>query len=237
MAARIPAHIREQQINALPDITFVHWLDGYTSNKSYAAVKCTVDGNLWNAAVTNLLSGYGCPECGKLSSIDKKRKPRDLVEQQINTLPNIRFVRWLDGYTNAHSKAVCRCDICDDFEWPSTVDNLLRGSGCPECAGSGYSQAKRGTLYALLSECRRHVKIGISNDYKRRLRDLTSRTPFAFDCVELIHGDGALIASLEKAFHGMTESVTFSEPFDGHTEWRKWTPELTGWFNTWREMT
>ena len=302
MPAKIPAHIREQQINTLPNITFVHWDGEYRGARSKAVVRCTVDGHEWSARVSNLLDqGTGCPECSRKTGVDKQRIHAHVREQeineltgitfirwdgeyrnnlskaivscaedhkwsasvsslvnkkhgcpecaadkkrkpccervaQINELPNVIFVRWEDEYTNCYSKAICRCSV--GHEWCASVSNLLdQGTGCPQCVTSGYNPSKPGTLYALRSECGTMVKIGISNNYERRHRELTKATPFSWDCTELLHGDGALIASLEKALHGMTEPVEFTEPFHGYTEWRKWTPELVDWFNTWREMT
>lgn len=236
MARRIPAHIREQQINKIPNTTFVRW-DGEYSG-SYSKVICRCDaGHEWSASVHNLLAGSGCPRCAVIRTSGRQRVSTAERIAQINTIPNVDFVRWCDGdYRNAHSKAVCRCGA--GHEWVTSVTSLIiQGTGCPRCAEYGYNPSKVSTLYALRSECGTMVKVGISNDYERRQRELTVRTPFSWSCVGMIHSDGALIASLEKAFHGMTEPVTFTETFDGYTEWRKWVPEITDWFNTWKLLT
>lgn len=303
MSKCIPAHVREQQINNLPNITFVRWDGEYRGSRSKAVCRCAVDGFKWSATVNNLLDkGSGCPECAGKSSADKRRISTEVRIEQINNLSGIHFVRWDGEYTNNLSKAVCRCDKdhewsarldhllnsgsgcpecafkvnadkkripadvreqqihelpgvtfvrwdgeysgvyskaivrCDQgHEWSTNTHNLLNGGrGCPQCAEYGYNPSKPGTLYALRSECGTMVKIGISNDYQQRHTTLKRATPFAWDCTELLHGDGALIAALEKAFHGMTEPVEFVEPFDGYTEWRRWRPEIANWFATWR---
>lgn len=232
MPARIPAHIREQQIDNLPNIRFVRWDGEYRNTLSKAVCRCTVDGFEWSASVGNLLShGRGCPEC----AVQRRRTPSDERVKQINNLPSIKFVRWDGEYRNCLSKAVCRCGA--GHEWSSTVNHLVsNGSGCPECAKSGYSQCKSGTLYALRSECGTMIKIGISNDYAARHTTLRRTTPFDWSCVEMIHGDGALIAGLEKALHGLTEPAVFKNSFDGYTEWRKWDNRIPEWFSNWREM-
>lgn len=223
---------RIRQINEAQNLHFIRWDGEYTINESKAVCRCDVCAYEWSARVSTLIKGHGCPQC-----VGKRRWTADERVGQINNLPNATFVRWADGkYRGTHSKAVCRCDA--NHEWSATVGSLVSlGTGCPQCVTSGYNPSKPGTLYALRSECGTMVKIGISNNYERRHRELTKTTPFSWDCTELLHGDGALIASLEKAFHGMTEPVEFTEPFPGYTEWRKWTPELVDWFNTWREMT
>lgn len=70
-----------------------------------------------------------------------------------------------------------------------------------------------------------YVKIGISNDPKRRHSELEKRTPFKFGIVEQISGDGAKIAKLEKHFHSKYERAGFTG-FDGCTEWLICTPQL-----------
>lgn len=230
---KIPAHVREQQINTLPNITFVRWEGEYTGAFSKAVCRCDVDGFEWSARVCDLLNGgRGCPQCA-----GKRRWTADERIGQINTLSNITFIRWEGEYRDNRSKAVCRCDV-DDYEWSASVDKLLNGgSGCPQCSVSGYKTDKPGTLYALRSECGTMVKIGVSNDYERRHTTLKRKTPFNWSCCELLHGDGAMIAALEKALHGLTEPAVFKEPFDGYTEWRKWDHRILEWFNNWREMT
>ena len=55
--------------------------------------------------------------------------------EQINALPNIRFVRWDGEFKGCRTKAVCRCDI-DGYEWSTSVDDLInKGCGCLQCGG------------------------------------------------------------------------------------------------------
>lgn len=288
MTARIPAYIRENQINEIPNISFLRWDGAYANAKSKAVCRCEVDGFEWASSVCDLVRGRGCPQCAGV----RRWLPEDRIAQ-INALTNISFVRWADGgYVNSHSKAVCRCAI-DGFEWASSVTSLLdqstgcpqcsgkrrwtaseriqqinnipnvrflrwadgeyrtsnskavclclidgnewsvkvshlidAGSGCPKCAVSGYRADKLGTLYVLRSDCGGMVKIGISNDYKERHSRLKRATPFPWSCIELIHGDGALIADAEKRLLKKLKVVSFPDKFEGFTEWRKWDDKL-----------
>ena len=224
---RWTADERIKQINALPNITFVRWLDGdYRSAHSKAVCRCDVDGYEWRVTVSGLLNcGSGCPQCAGV-----RRWTADERIAQINEKPNVQFVRWDGGYKNSKSKAVCRC-LIDGCEWSPSVARLLStGSGCPSCAKSGYDPSKHGTLYALRSECGSMVKIGISNDHRRRHRELAAATPFEWRCIELVHGEGARIAELEQELLGKTEPIDFGEQFDGYTEWRKWDARIPEWF-------
>lgn len=293
MPAKIPAHIREQQINDLPNISFVRWADVYKNAHSKAVLRCEIDGFEWEAQVCNLLNqGTGCPQC---SGTRRWTEPERVA--QINSLPNIRFMRWAAGFRGNKSRVICRCDV-DGFEWATPMEHLLGGTGCPQCSGQrrwtaderveqinrqnntrfirwvdGYRSAKSravcrcfdghewvanvsdlihggtgcprcsktgfnsslpATLYILRSECGTMMKIGISNYYAQRHRRLERSTPFRWGCIELIHGDGALVASAEKGLLELTERVEFVEKFDGHTEWRKWDDRLPLWLEHYR---
>lgn len=296
MPAKIPAHVREQKINSMPNISFVRWDGGYKGSRSKAICRCAIDGYEWAGTVDKLINGgSGCPQCSghrrwtaeerieqinslqnisfvrweneskahlakavcrcaldgfewpvEVSSLLNRGRgcpqcagrriwtPEERIEQ-INALPNIRFVRWEDEYRNNRSKAVCRGELCG-HEWSSTVSTLVHhGSGCPQCTEYGYKGYRRGTLYVLRSECGSVMKIGISNDHRRRHIELARATPFNWHCIELVHSnDGAFIAELEKELHGWTEPADFSEPFDGYTEWRKWDDRLPRWIKRFR---
>lgn len=221
------------RINKIEGVMFVRWIGDYTGVSSRALCRC-INGHEWSLSICNSTRSKGCPTCiAKMDSI-RKRKPESVRIDEINSFPNVTFVKWTGEYINKRSKATCRCD--HGHEWSAMVCNLIKGTGCPVCSVSGYNPLKPGTLYALRSQCGTMIKIGISNEYNVRHCTLARTTPFEWDCVELIHGDGALISSLEKAFHGLTEPVVFKEPFDGYTEWRKWDNRIHEWFSNWREM-
>lgn len=130
MVARVSEQERIDQINALPNITFVRWDSEYKGNTSKAVCRCEIDGCEWSATVNNLINnGQGCTQCaGTL-----KLTPDERVDQ-INAKPNIRFIRWDGEFKGARSKAICRCDI-DGYEWSATVHNLVNnGRNCPQCS-------------------------------------------------------------------------------------------------------
>ena len=212
---------RIEQINKLEVIEFASWVGGYKNAHSKANVRCKTDGYEWSAAVFSIVnSGKGCPQC----SGNRRWTAEERVDQ-INKLEGIEFVSWINRYKNSQSKANVRCNV-DGHEWIAAVDQLVNeGTGCPSCAKYGYDKSKTGTLYALRSECGRYVKVGISNDPKRRHNELEKRTPFKFNLVEQISGDGAKIAALEKHFHDKYERAGFTG-FDGATEWLVCTPQL-----------
>lgn len=129
MTSKIPEEIRIKQINAMPNIEFLSWVDGHQNNKSNANVRCEADGFEWSASVHELVNGgSGCPICaGNMRFTEEERI------EQINKLENIEFVCWVDSYKNSHSKAIVRCKI-DGFEWGAKIYSIINnGRGCPQC--------------------------------------------------------------------------------------------------------
>ncbi|MGL4757655.1 MAG: zinc-ribbon domain-containing protein, partial [Aeromonadaceae bacterium] len=127
----IPEETRIQQINDLPNISFVRWLAPYKNNTSKAMVRCAVDGHEWPASVSNLTNhGSGCPKCAGNS-----RKTEQELADMIEQLPDTSFIRWGEtGYRGNKTKAFVRCDL-DGYEWSASADSLLNhGKGCPHCA-------------------------------------------------------------------------------------------------------
>ena len=218
---RWTAEERVSHINETNDIEFISWVNGYKNSYSKANVRCKVDLFEWSATVISIVSkGHGCPQCAGV----RKWTAEERISH-INSLENILFLSWVDGYSGKDSKANVRCKV-DGFEWEASVHNMVNnGRGCPYCANRGFQINETGYLYALRSECGRHMKIGISNNPKRRHKELEKRTPFKFNIVEQLEGDGTKIAELEKHFHNKYESAGFKS-FDGATEWLVCTPEL-----------
>lgn len=219
---------RIDQLNALDGVRFIRW-DGEYLNAHSKAVMCCSEGHEWSSSISDLSQGSRCPKCSGVYRYSASERVT-----QLNAIEGCNFVRWDDGYRNQHSKAVMCCS--EGHEWSASVNSLTRGHGCPHCSEHGYNPSKIGTLYALRSECGTMVKIGISNNYKTRHKQLEIATPFNWNIVELLHGDGALIRNLEVNFHNMTEQVRFDEPFHGYTEWRIWKPEITSWFTQWSDL-
>lgn len=133
MPARIPEEIRIQQINALPNIKFLRWADGYQNQKSKAVVKCAIDHYEWSATINNLVDGgWGCPMCSnKIRWTEAQR-----VEQiKAAGAGLFRFIEWVGKYKNCYSRAVVEC-LHDGFRWSPTVNTISGGlAGCVRCAG------------------------------------------------------------------------------------------------------
>lgn len=218
---RWTADERIEQINSLENIRFISWVDYHKNHRSKANLVCLIDGFEWSSSVGNLVHGKkGCPQCSGV-----RRWTEDERIEQINSTNEVEFLRWDSNYQGAFSRAIVRCKY-DCFEWDVTIANILNhGSRCPKCTLRGYDKRANGTLYSLLSECGKFVKVGISNKPEVRLELLKKRTPFIFSLFRTFESDGVTVVGLEKHFHGKYERAGFTG-FDGCTEWLICTPEL-----------
>lgn len=61
-----------------------------------------------------------------------KRKTHDEFVKELNNIN--KNIKVIGKYTNNKSKIKCKCKICK-YEWNVIPDSLLRGTGCPNCAG------------------------------------------------------------------------------------------------------
>lgn len=218
IACRTPEADRINQINTLGGISFVRWEHDYKNSSSRAIVRCAVDGVEWSSMVGKLVRGEsGCPSCRREKRFGTRTPEVERISQ-INSIPNITFLRWVGGYIGSKSKAAYGCNKCG-HEWTAGIGNLIYpGTGCPSCAKYGYNKGMNGFLYILRSECGRHVKVGITNHPEQRYRQLRKATPFKFSVVEVVSGEGSEIADLENHIHRKYESSGFTG-FDGCTEW------------------
>lgn len=224
---------RELQLRTLATkdgFTFMRWTDNCSRWNSKAVIRCKDHGE-WSVTVGNFVDGgKRCPGCGYAKRATKRRTPKIECEFKIAKLAEndgFAFVGWDGEYKNCDSKAIINC--VNHGTWSASVDNLMRGKRCPGCAVTGYASNKPGTLYALLSDCGSMIKIGISNQSKRRYTELRSSTPFKFSVYREIHcEDGSVPPSLEKLFHSQFPSAD-QRGFSGATEWRQMNPDITTW--------
>lgn len=220
---------RERQLQTLPNLHFVKWSDGkYLNRRSKADMQCRVCGHTWSTTVDRLVNtGVGCPLCANKRRSDKKKVCISEITAKLSSIRGMRLVNIVQGARkNAQGRATMLCDTCLR-SWTTSVGTLLNGkSGCPFCAKYGFDRSKPGTLYALRSECGAHIKVGISNVVRRRIRQLQKTTPFSFNLVERFDSDdGGNIARLEKLFHSSFESSMLTG-FDGATEWLRYNPSI-----------
>ena len=125
---KTPEALVIKKINDLENITFIDFSDNYLNAYSKVKVQCSIHDFEWEASIDNLMNGRGCPKCGNVYKYSTEERLK-----QIGDIPDIDFVEILEGNTHAKSKIKLRCRL-DGYEWITTVEPLLNGSGCPRCS-------------------------------------------------------------------------------------------------------
>ena len=94
---------------------------------------CILHNMTWKARPSNALNGSGCPECWGMRIRNKKKKQAEqYVKELAEANPNIVV---LAEYVNALTPILHQCKL-DNYKWKVTPNSLLRGHGCPICAGN-----------------------------------------------------------------------------------------------------
>ena len=117
----------EEFINELNEINNnIEILGEYINANTKIKCKCKIDGYEWEVVPHDLLRGYGCPKCyGMYKTTEEFKQELKEINDDIEVLGE---------YVNSYTKIKVRCKI-DGYEWSATPSNLLRGYGCPKCAG------------------------------------------------------------------------------------------------------
>ena len=105
-------------------------LENYNGAKGNIEFLCKKCGHRWVSYPNMVLTGHGCPKCGRdrianaLSSSDTE------FREKLNSVnPDIEAK---EVYTRSNRKILCECKICGN-NWRATPNNLLHGYGCPKC--------------------------------------------------------------------------------------------------------
>lgn len=100
----------------------------YVNARTPILHKCKIDNCEWLATPDNILRGRGCPEC-----YGHKRKEHAKYVSEVNNINS--DIEVVGQYVNSQTPILHRCKI-DGYEWMAIPNNILRGKGCPKCAGN-----------------------------------------------------------------------------------------------------
>ena len=92
--------------------------------------KCMIHNYYWDVVPSSILSGTGCPICGReKTSLSLRKSHEEYMEELKNINPNIICI---DKYTDSTRKIKVKCLKCNTT-WDALPFNLLQGHGCPTC--------------------------------------------------------------------------------------------------------
>lgn len=115
-------------------------------------------GHLWSATPNNILKGRGCPYC---TFRNRKKTNSEYIQQLI--AKNIAY-QPIETYVQGNIKSLHKCP--KGHEWLVKPNDILAGSGCPNCASHGFNPAKPAKLYFFSFEYNKvtYYKVGITNN-------------------------------------------------------------------------
>ena len=100
-------------------------LGEYVSSSTKIKVRCKKDGYEWEMRPNDLLSNHGCPKCYGNAKLTHEEFINELKEMNNN-------IEIIGEYINNRTKIKCKCKT-DGYEWETTPNSLLSGTGCPKC--------------------------------------------------------------------------------------------------------
>ncbi|WP_405649639.1 hypothetical protein OG581_52490 [Streptomyces sp. NBC_01386] len=155
---------------------------------------------------------------------------RDIMISQAGLMPQ-------EPYPGVRERWECRCMNCQSIVHPTLGSVNSRGTGCSECANSGFQRGSPGLLYLVTHQRLQAAKIGICNLHTRRIerhegrgwqRHATLDFPLGRDA-ELL--ERQVLAEWRaqgwrpvldggKPYDGWTETIPFDEEVTPDTLWQ-----------------
>lgn len=119
---------KEELFGKNPNIEVLgEYVDAHTN----ILCRCIIDGHEWVTTPNDLLTGQGCPVCGRLLCAQKRTKTNEQFLYELSLITDT--ITPLEEYGNAKEKIWVECNLCG-HEWQVEPDGLLQGRGCSECA-------------------------------------------------------------------------------------------------------
>ena len=111
----------------LPELGFTY-LGGYTDTKHPFSCQCNTCSHQWNAFWGNVVK-KGCPKCGRARQAAAQRQPAELISERLAA----KGIRLLAVFTGVNRPHELECATCQ-HRWKACLSDVLRRTGCPECA-------------------------------------------------------------------------------------------------------
>lgn len=196
----------------------------YVNNHTKIQIICPEHG-VFEQTPSKHLYGRGCPEC----AIEQQRSSTDEFVRRAREIHGYKYEYSLVEYVHVKTPVKIICPTHGVFEQRPEV-HLHQRSGCQQCAETGFNPSEPGTLYVLADDKQYPtlIKIGITNDLKKRLRCLRYSTPHPiFKLVSYPFPRGADAYKLEQEVHKVFHELNARlKGFDGATEWFKYSSEM-----------
>ncbi len=138
------------------------WVEFPENNSIKKQISCLKCGYEWKVIPQTIAAGSGCPQCAGsyVSQAEWERRAKAVD------------VEWLEIPVDSRKPTSAKCLKCG-LVWRPVPDGVRLGSGCPDCAETGYKVGQPGLLYFVErtnSKGRPARKIGITNIASSKVR-------------------------------------------------------------------
>lgn len=210
-----------------------HSLVEYVNWCTPVKIICPIHG-VFEQTPGNHVHGKGCPQCARKQSSEQKRLGAEDFITRAREVHGDRYDYSLVVYINNFTRIKIICPEHGVFEQRPAM-HLHKKHGCPQCSQTGFNPSEPGTLYVLADDkkCPTLLKVGITNDLKRRLRQLQRETTHpVVKLVSYPFPHGADAYKLEQEVHKVFRELNARlKGFDGATEWFKYSPAILDYIN------
>jgi hypothetical protein len=166
------------------------WLEQPTNNSIKKLIRCNECKYEWKTIPSSIQSGAGCPVCNGVVVEDSTWEARAAAVH----------IRWLEIPKSSRRPTPAKCLECG-LLWKANPSGITSGSGCPDCAETGYKVGQPGMLYFVersASNGGAVRKIGITNISSSKVR-LTLWKNQGFELkYQKTHINGQVILNLEQ---------------------------------------
>jgi very-short-patch-repair endonuclease len=114
--------------------TYDYSLVAYVKGNSKVLITCKKDRHgVFSQKPNNHLQGSGCPDCGEKIRSEKRKLNQKEVLERLKKVHGDEYDYSLVEYVEAHTKISIRCRKDGHGIFEQTLNNHLRGQGCPKC--------------------------------------------------------------------------------------------------------
>lgn len=113
----------------------VEILEEYINSSTPIKAKCLIDEYIWSVRPGDLLSGYGCPKCGRLSmALNQEIEYKEFIAR-LEEVHKGKIIH-VGNYVNLKTTTEFKCMV-DNYTWLGLPSNVIHnGTGCPKCANN-----------------------------------------------------------------------------------------------------
>lgn len=188
----------------------------YTGSNNKVTLICP-NNHRYSVVPYSFSSGSRCPKC-----------TRDLsLKKFLSELEGSGYkLKDKNDYIKHKEKVNIICSL--GHEYSASPSSFISGNRCPICSTTGFNPNISATLYVLRSKNLKVnlIKVGITNNFKNRIKQLRYSTPFEFETIYQFNTPSGIDAQnlekeIKKSASNSGLSHHFKTKFDGYTEWIK----------------